>query len=97
MKFPVKDILISFSIFLTCVIVAVASQVIAPSTLNAAKLNTNIQTDLKTNTLISNPFELDPEETNPTLFLMAQDTEKMKSGNLEKSAILWLMLEVISL
>ena len=76
MKFSVKDILISFSIFLACVVIATASQIISPSTVNAAKLDATLQGDLQTSkstNLKSNPFELDPEESNPTLFIMASD------------------------
>tara|TARA_Y100001968_G_scaffold232944_1_gene215783 strand:+ start:6367 stop:6969 length:603 start_codon:yes stop_codon:yes gene_type:complete len=79
----VKDILISFSIFLACVIVAVTSQIIAPTTLNASQFESSIQADLTTrqnNNLKNNPFEIDPEETNPTLFIMASDQSKDKQS-----------------
>ena len=85
MKFSVKDILISFSIFLTCVILAIASQIISPSTVNAAKLETAFQADLKTNqtnSLSNNPFEIDPDESNPILFTMATESPRQdKSSN----------------
>ena len=76
MKFSVKDILISFSIFLTCIVLAVASQIISPSTVNASKVESTFTADLRssqTTSLINNPFEIDPDESNPTLFVMAKD------------------------
>lgn len=85
MKFSVKDILISFSIFLACVVIATASQIISPSTVNAAKLDATLQANLQTSkstNLKSNPFDLDPEESNPTLFIMASDKSKNSSSPL---------------
>tara|TARA_Y100001968_G_C19451898_1_gene769271 strand:- start:6914 stop:7513 length:600 start_codon:yes stop_codon:yes gene_type:complete len=85
----VKDIFISFSIFLACVIVAFTSQIISPSTLNANELQSTIKADLKINkqtSAINNPFELDPEEQNPALFIMATEQPKDKKllgGKLE--------------
>ncbi len=84
-----KDIFISFSIFLACVIVAFTSQIISPSTLNANELQSTIKADLKINkqtSAINNPFELDPEEQNPALFIMATEQPKDKKllgGKLE--------------
>ncbi len=81
-KFTVREVLISFSIFLACVGIALASQIISPSTINAAKIDLAIQTEFKTNepsNLQNNPFELDPEDPNPPLFIMASD--KKTTGN----------------
>ena len=78
-----KDIFISFSIFLACVIIAFTSQIISPSTLNAEEFTSSIQSDLQTSQKafsINNPFELDPAESNPTLFIMATDQPKDKQS-----------------
>ena len=78
-----KDIFISFSIFLTCVIVAFTSQIISPSTLSATEFDSTIQADIKTSqqsSSISNLFELDPEESNPSLFIMAKDQTNLKQS-----------------
>tara|TARA_Y100001968_G_scaffold326123_1_gene368598 strand:- start:1026 stop:1625 length:600 start_codon:yes stop_codon:yes gene_type:complete len=81
----VREILISFSIFLTCVFVALTSQIISPTTATAAKLQSAIQADFqqnkKTNT-IYNSFELDPEDPNPTLFVMASEKTNANSAPL---------------
>tara|TARA_Y100001968_G_scaffold329177_1_gene377937 strand:+ start:2897 stop:3508 length:612 start_codon:yes stop_codon:yes gene_type:complete len=81
MKTPVKEILISFSIFVVCVIVAIASQIISPSTVNASNVESSFTADVNSSKSTSeniNPFELDPDETNPTLFIMASDTTNSK-------------------
>jgi len=78
-----KDIFISFTIFLACLVVAVASQIISPSTVNATQFEATIQADLKTSVnekFINNPFEVDPEESNPTLFIMAKDQTNLKQS-----------------
>jgi len=88
MKFSVKDILISFSIFLTCITLAIASQIISPSSVNASNLEATFNPDFKSNkatSLSNNPFELDPDETNPTLFIMATNNPKTDNSSLEKS------------
>ncbi len=76
-----KEIFISFSVFLACVIVAIASQIISPTAVSA---ETNVQSlnaevrRVTTEQKITNPLELDPEETNPVLFTMATNP---KSGS----------------
>ena len=78
-----REILISFSIFLSCLTIAVISQIISPTTTNALQIDQPIQADVrqstKTSKTLTNPFELDPEDTNPLLFTMASD--KTNSNN----------------
>ena len=69
-----KDILISFSIFLACAIVAIASQIISPAKIEAKQIDSTIQVDLRSTEnqpFINNLFEIDPDESNPILFTMA--------------------------
>ena len=73
-----KEIFISFSVFLACIIVAIASQVISPTVVSAESnvstaFNSGIQT-LESQTTINNPLELDPDDPNPSLFTMANDS-----------------------
>lgn len=73
-----KEIFISFSVFLACIIVAVASQVISPTVASAENnvstaFNSGVQT-LENQTTINNPLELDPDDPNPSLFTMANDS-----------------------
>jgi len=79
----VKEIFISFSVFLACIIVAVASQVISPTVVSAESnvstaFNSEIQT-LESQTTINNPLELDPDDPNPSLFTMANDSSSNTS------------------
>ena len=73
-----REILISFSIFLSCVLVAVISQIIEPSKVAAQNFDTTIQSEVRTTEgvqKVKNIFELDPEDPNPTLFAMASDQD----------------------
>ena len=75
-----RDILISFSVFLSCLIVAIASQVISPTPVEAAKDLSSFKTEVKSvvkTSATSNQLELDPDDPNPILFTMA--TEKTKT------------------
>ena len=78
-----REILISFSVFLSCLTIAVISQVISPTPTNALQVKQPIQADLRQSTRTSetviNSFELDPEDPNPSLFTMA--SEKTSSSN----------------
>ena len=71
----VRDILISSAVCVACLIVALVSQIVAPSTVIAAAPAARpaiVQTAGMTTT--TSPMELDPDETNPTLFAMAPDS-----------------------
>jgi len=57
--------------------IAVISQIISPTPTNALQIDQPIQADVrqstKTSESVTNPFELDPENSNPSLFTMASD------------------------
>ena len=62
---------------------AVASQVISPTVVSAESnvstaFNSEIQT-LESQTTINNPLELDPDDPNPSLFTMANDSSSKTS------------------
>ncbi len=76
----VREILISFSVFVTCVILAIASQIIAPSQVSADNFGSTIQADIKelgANQVKGSIFELDPDDPNPSLFTMAKDIQNI--------------------
>ncbi len=82
-KKSVREILISFSIFLSCVIVAFASQIISPSPVDAQTSTSFTKADVKTLDASSSPrgaFELDPDDPNPTLFTMATNNPKQNDS-----------------
>ena len=79
----VRDILISTAVCVACLIVALVSQIVAPSTVIAAAPAARpaiVKTAGMTTT--SSPMELDPDETNPTLFAMAPDSSKADASAL---------------
>ena len=80
---PVRDILISSAVCVGCLIVALVSQIVAPSTVIAAAPAAQpaiVQTAGLSSA--SSPMELDPDETNPTLFAMAPDSNQADASAL---------------
>jgi peptidylprolyl isomerase len=74
-----RDILISSAVCVACLLLALVSQLVNPTTVDAAS-NASIpgaaySTALANSTVpaISSRLELDPEDPNPTLFAMATD------------------------
>ena len=78
-----RDILISSAVCVACLIVALVSQIVAPSTVIAAAPAAQ-PAIVKTAglTTASSPMELDPDETNPTLFAMAPDSNQADASAL---------------
>ena len=75
----VREILISTAVFVSCLIVALISQLVSPSTVIAATPATTAGSKAMTSQpavvqTVANPMELDPDNPNPTLFAMAPDT-----------------------
>ena len=76
----VRDILISSAVCVACLVVALVSQIVAPSTVVAAQPADRVavaQAVAQSNTsqpATTAPLELDPEDPNPTLFAMATDS-----------------------
>ena len=76
----VRDILISTAVCVTCLVVALVSQIVAPSTVvaaqpsSAAAVEAVARSGAAIETVQAAPMELDPDESNPTLFAMATET-----------------------
>ena len=71
-----RDIIISSTIFVCCLLLALVSQLVAPSTVTAAPTGgttTAVVRSVGSATTQRPLFELDPEDPNPTLFAMAPD------------------------
>ena len=67
-----RDILISTTVCVACLLLALVSQLVAPSTVSAAPQPAVVRSEaLQAKT--SSSFELDPEDSNPSLFAMAPD------------------------
>ncbi len=80
-----RDILISSAVFVTCLIVALASQIVSPSSAVANPEDSAFQAEVRTIgelSTSSQPIELDPEETNPLLFTMATENSQTNASQL---------------
>ena len=86
-----REILISFSVCLSCLMIAVISQIISPTPTSALQIDQPLQADVrqstKTSEIVTNPFELDPEDPNPLLFTMASDKTNSSNPSLGGSEI----------
>ncbi len=71
--------------------IAVISQIISPTPTNALQIDQPIQADVrqstKTKESVTNPFELDPEDPNPSLFTMASDKNSTSNASLRGGEI----------
>lgn len=79
-----RDILISSAVCVACLMVALVSQIVAPSTVIAASPTTTVQAAAAQTADVqaSTAMELDPDETNPTLFAMAPDSNQADASAL---------------
>lgn len=79
-----RDILISSAVCVACLVVALVSQIVAPSTVVAAAPTTVAQASAAQTADIqaSTAMELDPDETNPTLFAMAPESNQADASAL---------------
>jgi hypothetical protein len=83
-----RDILISTAVCVACLLVALISQLVAPSSVGAAApapaaiaapAVVRATPSPATAPAIASPLELDPDEANPTLFTMAPDSPAPES------------------
>ena len=83
METPLRDILISTSVFLACLMLAFVSQLVAPSTVTAAPPATQAQVRVQPSVVKARySFEIDPDDPNPTLFAMAPDSNQANAAAL---------------
>ena len=86
-----KEVLISFLVFVFCISITIYSQVNSPKMVNATQTDLSLkQTTIPTNTQSSknnNIFELDPTDPNPTLFAMTNSDELNISQQVELEEI----------
>ena len=82
-----RDILISASVCLACLMVALISQLVSPSIVEAAAPEPSVLTARPTSTeqapkaaVVTSPLELDPDNPNPLLFAMAPMEDSTIAG-----------------
>tara|TARA_B100000212_G_scaffold332946_1_gene301758 strand:- start:57 stop:629 length:573 start_codon:yes stop_codon:yes gene_type:complete len=94
----VKEVLISFTVFLLCISVTIYSQFTTPKPVNAAQSSVNTTLNINLNKNASQPkinlFELDPSDPNPTLFAMANDSQDNANTRTTESGLIIEDLEI---
>jgi peptidylprolyl isomerase len=79
-----RDILISSAICIACLVVALVSQLVSPSTVVAAPPAAAPAAEA-VRPAVAAPLELDPDDPNPSLFTMAADAAMPADGSLAQS------------
>ena len=86
-----KEVFISFAVFVFCVSLTIFSQFNSPQVVNAAESENQLvqQKPLAKPTNVSNNnlFELDPSDPNPILFAMAEETQSDTSSRTTESGL----------
>ncbi|MFM1901766.1 MAG: FKBP-type peptidyl-prolyl cis-trans isomerase [Cyanobacteriota bacterium] len=78
-----RDILISSAVCVACLMVALVSQIVAPSTIAPAMAASAPALEKSAPSAAATaPMELDPEDPNPTLFAMAADSNQADASAL---------------
>jgi hypothetical protein len=89
-----RDILISSAVCVACLLLALVSQLVNPTTVDAARVDAATPGGAAAASVISaaarpavsSRFELDPEDPNPTLFVMASDNDMAAAGDLAQAS-----------
>ncbi|MDC3167957.1 FKBP-type peptidyl-prolyl cis-trans isomerase [Prochlorococcus sp. AH-716-D22] len=87
-----KEVLISFTIFVFCLSLTLFSQFNSPQVVNAAESKTEFvnRTPITKSSNVSNTniFELDPSDPNPILFAMAEETQEENNSRTTDSGLI---------
>jgi len=87
----VKEVFISFAVFVFCVSLTLFSQFNSPQVVNAAESETqSVQRSPVAKSYVSNNnlFELDPSDPNPILFAMAEETPSDNNSRTTESGLI---------
>ena len=83
-----KEVFISFAVFVFCVSLTIFSQFNSPQVVNAAESeNQLIQQKPVAKSSNNNLFELDPSDPNPILFAMAEETQSDSNSKTTESGL----------
>ena len=87
-----KEVFISFAVFVFCLSLTIVSQFNSPQVVNAAESETqSVQKTPVTkpsNVSNNNLFELDPSDPNPILFAMAEETPSENNSRTTESGLI---------
>lgn len=90
-----RDILISSAVCVACLLLALVSQLVNPTTVQAASpggpaesamVSTSAPGSSPARPAVSSRFELDPDDPNPTLFVMASDNDQTNGAELAQAS-----------
>jgi peptidylprolyl isomerase len=90
-----RDILISSAVCVACLLLALVSQLVNPTTVQAASpsgaaqaavLSDPAPASAPARPAVSSRFELDPDDPNPTLFVMASDNDQINSADIAQAS-----------
>ena len=87
-----KEVFISFAVFVVCVSLTIFSQFNSPQVVNAAESETQLAQKAPlakpTNVSNKNIFELDPSDPNPILFAMAEEAQSDINSRTTESGLI---------
>ena len=89
-----RDILISSAVCVACLLLALVSQLVNPTVVDAARVDAASAggqalaslVTTQARPVVSSHFELDPDDPNPTLFAMASDNDMAAAGDLAQAS-----------
>ena len=89
-----RDILISSAVCVACLLLALVSQLVNPTVVDAARVDAASAggqamaslVSTQARPAVSSRFELDPDDPNPTLFVMASDNDMAAAGDLAQAS-----------
>ncbi len=91
-KIFVREVFISFAVFVFCVSLTLFSQFNSPQVVNAAESETQLiqKTPVSKSSNVSNDnlFELDPSDPNPILFAMAEEIQSESNSRTTESGLI---------
>jgi peptidylprolyl isomerase len=90
-----RDILISSAVCIACLLLALVSQLVNPTTVQAASpsgaaqaavLSDPAPASAPARPAVSSRFELDPDDPNPTLFVMASENDQTNGAEIAQAS-----------
>ena len=89
-----RDILISSAVCLACLLLALVSQLVNPTVVDAARVDAASAGGAAMASLfaaqarpaVSSSFELDPDDPNPTLFVMASENDQTNGAEIAQAS-----------
>jgi hypothetical protein len=89
-----RDILISSAVCVACLLLALVSQLVNPTVVDAARVDAasaggqamSSLFSVQARPAVSSSFELDPDDPNPTLFVMASENDQTNGAEIAQAS-----------